>query len=348
MSFFHEIVFLYPHKKNDLKEVIYWILGELFDEDEEDYDIEAIKIINSFIKNLYKSRGVFFSSNSTQKDTPSLMSFDESSNRKEVNSSQKSLSNNVSKLYNDQVDVIVPTGMLVNVHEFELQFCEFLFKYLQLLQFHKNGQWLNLFFASIKEVADYFPLEFLERQLLPKIYSSVKSKSGPIEQMVEMIVIFLRRDIYNLMNFYASKIHVEFSKSARSHERQAAIQFLYFSSFYFSIETFQEYKLGEKFLYFSNDKSLANKFFFMRYLERIQYFLTREEKIEMALVVSRLMKDSDVEGVEMLGEMDYGEKEDMKQVIVEESRLLKEKERLQANVTQIMQGNKSLVSYEII
>jgi hypothetical protein len=30
-----------------------------------------------------------------------------------------------------------------------------------LLQFHKNGQWLNLFFASIKEVAEYFPLEFL-------------------------------------------------------------------------------------------------------------------------------------------------------------------------------------------
>jgi hypothetical protein len=44
------------------------------------------------------------------------MSFDESSNRKEVVSSQKSLSNNVSKLYNDQVDVIVPTGVQVDVH----------------------------------------------------------------------------------------------------------------------------------------------------------------------------------------------------------------------------------------
>jgi hypothetical protein len=205
-----------------------------------------------------------------------------------------------------------------------------------------------LFFASVKEVAEYFPLEFLERQLLPKIYSSVKSKSGPIEQMVELIVILLRRDIYNLMNFYASKIHVEFSKSARSHERQAAIQFLYFSSFYFSIETFQEYKLGEKFLYFNNDKAPANKFLFMRYLERVQYFLTREETIEMAIVVSRLMKDSDPEVVEMLAEMDYAEKEDMKQVILEGSKSLKEKERLQANVTQSMQGNKSLVSYGLI
>ena len=37
------------------------MFGELFDEDEEDYDIEAIKIINSFVKNIYKSRTVFFS-----------------------------------------------------------------------------------------------------------------------------------------------------------------------------------------------------------------------------------------------------------------------------------------------
>lgn len=144
-----------------------------------------------------------------------------------------------------------------------------------MLQYHKNGQWLKLFFASIKEVAEYFPPEFVERQLLPKIYSSVKTKAGPIDQMVEIIVILLRRDIYTLMNFYASKIHVEFSKSPKSHERQAAIQFLYYCSFYFSIDTFQEYKLGEKFLCFSTDKSLANRFLFIKYLERVQYFLTR-------------------------------------------------------------------------
>lgn len=59
MSFFHEIVFLYPHKKEELKEVVYWIFGELFEEEEEDFDIEAIKIVNSLIKNLFKSRSVF-------------------------------------------------------------------------------------------------------------------------------------------------------------------------------------------------------------------------------------------------------------------------------------------------
>lgn len=31
MSFFHELVFLYPHKRNELKEVVYWVMGELFD-----------------------------------------------------------------------------------------------------------------------------------------------------------------------------------------------------------------------------------------------------------------------------------------------------------------------------
>ncbi len=70
---------------------------------------------------------------------------------------------------------------------------------------------------------------------MPKIYNSIKTKAGPIELMIEIIPILLRRDIYSLMNFYASKIHVEFSKSPKSHERQAAIQFLYYCSFYFSI-----------------------------------------------------------------------------------------------------------------
>lgn len=41
------------------------------------------------------------------------MSYDENSNRqnKEVSSSHKSLSTNVSKLYNDQVDMVVPNGL---------------------------------------------------------------------------------------------------------------------------------------------------------------------------------------------------------------------------------------------
>ena len=92
-----------------------------------------------------------------------------------------------------------------------------------------------MFFTSIKEVAEYIPCEFIEKLLLPKVYNSIKSKSGPIEVMIEIITIFLRRDISNLMNFYTSKIHVEFSKSTKSHERQAAIQFLYYCSFNFSI-----------------------------------------------------------------------------------------------------------------
>jgi hypothetical protein len=66
--------------------------------------------------------------------------------------SQKSLSTNISKLFNDQVNIITQNNLsyLVQNQEFEIQFCDFLFKYFQLLQFHKNGQWLNLFFASMK------------------------------------------------------------------------------------------------------------------------------------------------------------------------------------------------------
>jgi hypothetical protein len=65
----------------------------------------------------------------------------------------------------------------------------------------------------------------------------------------------------------------------------------------------------------------------------------------MAIVVSRLMKDSDSEVIEMLGEMDYVEKEEIRQVILEESKALKEKERLQATVPQYIQPNKSLVNF---
>ena len=67
-------------------------------------------------------------------------------------SSQKSLSTNTSKLYNDQIDIFATNNManLASHHLFETQFCEYIFKYLQLLQYHKNSQWLSFLFGSIK------------------------------------------------------------------------------------------------------------------------------------------------------------------------------------------------------
>jgi hypothetical protein len=106
---------------------------------------------------------------------------------------------------------------------------------MHLLQCHKHSQWIILFLNSIKDIADYLPVEFIEKAFLPKIYIFIRNKVGPIELMVELMVVLLRRDIYNLMNFYASKIHVEFSKSTKSHERRAAIYFFYYCSIYFSI-----------------------------------------------------------------------------------------------------------------
>lgn len=136
---------------------------------------------------------------------------------------------------------------------------------------------------------------------------------------------------------------MEFSKSTKSHERQAAIQFLYYCSFYFSIETFQEYKLGEKFLCFASDKFIGVKLLFAKYLERMQYFLTREEKIEMAIIIGRLVKEGDPELGEVISEMDLSEKDEIRQVIIEESKSLKEKEKLQAAIAQYNPPNKSLV-----
>ena len=51
--------------------------------------------------------------------------------------------------------------------------------------------------------------------------------------------------------------------------------FFYYASFYFSIETFQEFKMGEKFLQFNNEKNLKNKLLFIKNLPRLSYFLTR-------------------------------------------------------------------------
>ncbi len=107
-------MFLYPHRREDLKEVVYWMFGELFDEDEEDCDLDAIKIVNAFFKNVYKSRTVFFCNIGKEpRDNSTIVSGSEdmghparTPSNNTFSSSQKSLSTNISKLYNDQVDMI--------------------------------------------------------------------------------------------------------------------------------------------------------------------------------------------------------------------------------------------------
>jgi len=54
-----------------------------------------------------------------------------------------------------------------------------------------------------------------------------------------------------------------------------ALRFYHFCSFHFSIEIFNEFKLGEKILSFNNDKNLKIKGFFVTSLPRILYFLTK-------------------------------------------------------------------------
>ena len=49
-SYFHEIARLFPKKSTELKELVYWMFGELFEED--DPSEEALKIIYKLLQHL--------------------------------------------------------------------------------------------------------------------------------------------------------------------------------------------------------------------------------------------------------------------------------------------------------
>lgn len=80
-------------------------------------------------------------------------------------------------------------------------------------------------------------------------------------------------------------------KSSRSYERDIAITFFHQCTYHFSVETIQEYRLGEKYLSFNSDKNYKIRSFFVMQLPRMHYFLAKEEKIEYSIIVNRLRKD---------------------------------------------------------
>lgn len=51
--------------------------------------------------------------------------------------------------------------------------------------------------------------------------------------------------------------------------------FFYYATYEFSIDTFQEFKMGEKYMQFSNEKNLKNKLNFINYLPRMNYYFTK-------------------------------------------------------------------------
>ena len=117
----------------------------------------------------------------------------------------------------------------------------------------------------------------MEQTLLPTLYSCLRSKTCCLETVIETIVTVLSRDCNpSVINSYASKISVELSKSSRSFERESALLFFYHASQNFSVEMFQEYRLGEKYLYFHNDKNFKVKAAFIQHLPKLSYFFTRE------------------------------------------------------------------------
>ena len=81
-------------------------------------------------------------------------------------------------------------------------------------------------------------------------------------------------------------------KSSKSYERDIAITFFHLCTFFFSVETIQEYRIGEKFLSFNSDKNYKIRAFFINHLPRMAYFLAKEELIEYSVIVNILKKDT--------------------------------------------------------
>lgn len=49
--------------------------------------------------------------------------------------------------------------------------------------------------------------------------------------------------------------------------------------------------MGEKYLQFSTEKSMKNKLLFIKNLPEVMYYFTREEKIELTIIINKLKKE---------------------------------------------------------
>ena len=124
-----------------------------------------------------------------------------------------------------------------------------------------------------------------------------------VDILIEMIAMLLSQEGSPVLtNTYISKISTELMKSSKSYERDVALTFFHRCTYYFSIEMVQEYRLGEKYLFFNSDKNYKIKHFFISHLSRMIYFLTKEERIEMSIIINRLKKDTslDIQQVQLV------------------------------------------------
>lgn len=82
--------------------------------------------------------------------------------------------------------------------------------------------------------------------------------------------------------------------------------------------------MGEKFLSFNNDKNFLVKATFIRFLPRMYYYFSREEKLEYSIIVSRFNKDSDPEIIKIMESLNFNESEQIRKEIMEKSQQIKE------------------------
>jgi hypothetical protein len=78
--------------------------------------------------------------------------------------------------------------------------------------------------------------------------------------------------------------------------------------------------MGEKYLQFNTEKALKNKLNFIEFLPRLTHFLTKEEKIEYAILLNRLRKDQDPEIIRKLEHTDFSEDERVRNEILNRSK----------------------------
>ena len=64
-SYFHEVAKLFPSKAVDLRDLLYWMMGELFEE--EDPCEDAIRIVNKMLQHLHSFHSLFLDSPSDDK-----------------------------------------------------------------------------------------------------------------------------------------------------------------------------------------------------------------------------------------------------------------------------------------
>ena len=90
-------------------------------------------------------------------------------------------------------------------------------KYTYVLISSNVSKWLEWICLNLIDCVEYIPQEFIEKELAPKIYLSLKTKISNTNLFLKLFVILITKDNNpNLLNTYISKVNIELCKSKKS------------------------------------------------------------------------------------------------------------------------------------